>query len=136
MLYSVDIAVPPNTARASPLDTAVRVAPSIIHRVEVQFPAGCAGLVRVQLLRGDHHLAPDDPDQSLGANDYVIPWPDWIELDQPPHVITVRCWSTDDTYTHTVTVRLASLPREILMPPRAEDGMVRRIYRMMFGSGG
>ncbi len=112
MFYSLAITIPANTLAAKPLEQELRMGPGVIHRVSVGFPGGCVGLAHLQILQHDHQLWPTNPDASLASDDHQLEWDDYWELADVPYSLTLRAWNLDDTYDHTVTVRIGVLPVE------------------------
>ena len=50
MLYVLALTIPANTAEATPYEEDLKLTDGVITRVEVEFPAGCAGLAHSCLL--------------------------------------------------------------------------------------
>lgn len=114
MFYSYALTVPANTARVSPHTAEVSLGHGTIHRVEVQFPAGCAGLVHAQIRYRERQIFPTNPDEDLSADGYVIAWDDDYDFISPPFHVLLVAWNTDDTYPHKITFRFGvrSFPPE------------------------
>ncbi len=123
MFYDFAITVSANTAKAAPTTQELKLTHGVIHRVEVEFPAGCAGLVHCGLLQGIHQLWPTNPDGSFASDDYVIAIYEDYELATEPYVVKFVGWNLDDTYDHTVTVRIGVL----------DSGPGRLVNRILVG---
>lgn len=136
MNYVFDLAIPANTTKASPVSELHRLTHGIIHRVEVSFPPGCAGLAHVVILRGLHQLWPTNPEGSFHSDSYTSQWNDYHRLFAEPFAVVLKGWNLDDTYPHTITVRLALLEREVLEPETREVGFMRRLGQVLFGPPG
>ena len=106
MFYSFPLTVPANTLESAPTTLACKLTSGTIERVDVQFPPGCAGLVHVALTHALHQLWPSNPDGSFAADGYVISFNEDLPFKTAPYVLTLTGWSDDDTYGHTVTVRI------------------------------
>jgi len=131
VLFEYDVEVPADTAKASPLELDLVLDYGIIHRVEISFPAGCAGLAHMTVWHEGRQLWPNNPDNSFNADNYTIAWSEFYPLERPPYILKVRAWNRDDTYPHTITLRFAILPRDILQPPRPEVGILERLERAL-----
>ncbi len=107
MLFSIDITAPANTPATAPVEQEVQLPPGIIHRVHVQFPGGCVGLVHTRVMRGAHQVWPTNPAGDLSSDGRVIEWDDDYELDAAPFALTLQVWNLDDFFNHTVTWRFA-----------------------------
>jgi len=131
MFYSFRLTIPANTAKEQAQEKVCKLARGIIHYAEFEFPPGCAGLVHVYVLRGIHQVYPTNPDGDLSSDSYVIPVHDHYPLLTPPYELKFCGWNEDDTYDHTITLRLGLLPEEILAPPGALMAWLRRIARRL-----
>lgn len=116
MYYDFSLTIPANTAAAAPTEQQVKLTHGIIHRVEIGFPAGCAGLVHLQIYEGGHQVWPTNKDGSFNTDNYTIPINDFYELFRRPHTLTLSGWNLDDTYGHTLEVRFGILPARVLLP--------------------
>ncbi len=105
MFYEYSIAVPANTTEADPVEQQLPLALGIIHRVEVQFPAGCAGLVHVRLEHHSFGHLPTNPDGNFASDDYTIPVDENLNFAVQPFSVKAILWNTDGTYSHTITLR-------------------------------
>lgn len=133
MIFESDLTVSANTQQASPAELEMDLTHGIIHRLEVWFPPGCRGQVKVVISRNGHQLWPTNADGQLKADAFTISFPVWYELEDRPYKVWVRAWSPGTSYDHNITIRLGVQRREILMPPRAEVGILRRLERLIFG---
>lgn len=107
MFFSVDVTVPASTAEASPATADVLLPPGVIQQVDVQFPAGCVGLVHTFCSRGANQLWPTNPDGDFASNGFTISWQEDLELNDAPFRLHVVAWNLDDTYPHTITWRFS-----------------------------
>lgn len=58
-----DITIPAGTAKATPLVTLTQFPQSIVERIEWLFPAGCQGVVGIQIGARSVPVLPDNPAQ-------------------------------------------------------------------------
>lgn len=131
MFFAFDLPIPANTAKASPVEVQATLTHGIIHRVEIEFPAYCAGLAYVAIRRGIHQLWPLNPDGAFRSDDYVIAWDEYQELLDEPYEITLVGWNLDDTYPHTPIVRIGLFPPEIAEAPQRSAGLLQRLLKRM-----
>lgn len=129
MFYTFGLTVPANIAESSPVEQELKLAPGVLHWVDFFFPWGCAGLAKAALYRFEQQLYPTNPGEWFAANDDSIEFPTYFPLDEWPYVLRLEAWNEDDTYSHTITVRLGVLPYEAYwkMPPGA--GFAERVKR-------
>jgi len=116
MFYDFAITVPKSRTEANPVEQVMKLTYGVIHRVEVQFPIGTQALAHCKLLHEEHQLFPTNPEGSFASDGYVIPIDDHFELFTEPYSLKAKCWNDDDTYAHTITVRVGILPPETLSP--------------------
>ena len=107
MYYSFDLTVPPNTSASSPAELLVDLAPGTIHRVELQFPAGCAGLVHVRIFHASHQVWPSNPDGTISSDGLLVAWTEAWDLRSKPHQLRLLAYNLDDTFYHTIAFRFA-----------------------------
>lgn len=131
MYYDVSFTIPANTAKASPTELDVKLTYGVVHRVEIGFPSGCAGLAHLQIRRGGHQVWPTNPQGSFNTDGYTIPINDYYELFEEPYILTLVGWNLDDTYDHTLEVRFGVLPPEVLPGKRSGLVSVRTITEVL-----
>ena len=109
MFYVFAVTIPANTAATAPVEQHVDLVPGVIHRVELQFPRGCVGLVHVQVWQEFHQLFPTNPGADFATDGFIIAWNDAHELVDGQARLTLRAWNLDDTFPHTIPFRFAVL---------------------------
>lgn len=127
MFYDYSFTIQANTREDDPKRQDILLHQGIIHRVEIGFPAGCAGLAHLQIKHGLHQAWPTNPDGSFNDNDHSIPFNDYYPLWGQPPILTLHGWNEDDTYPHTIEVRLGILPHEVLMPEASFTAMFKKL---------
>jgi len=128
MYYDFSFTIPANTLKKSPTELEVKLTSGVIHRVEIGFPSGCAGLVNLAIRKGLHQVWPTNPDGAFNTNDYTITINEFYPLTTAPYKLTLQGWSLDDTYPHTIEVRFALLPPEVLYP---EETFIEAFKKLM-----
>lgn len=127
MYYDFSFTIPANTAKASPEELDVKLTHGIIHRLEIGFPRGCAGLAHFVILEGLHQRWPTNPQGSFNTDGYTIAFNEHLKFTHEPYILTLSGWNLDDTYDHTLEVRIGILPSEVLIPGIPTMGPLRRI---------
>lgn len=106
MFLEFDITVPAQTTSSAPLSTDLELPWGVIDYIGIQIPLGVAGLTGLQLWRGLYQLAPTNADGWVKGENIVVEWKEEFELFQPPLFITALAYNDDDSYAHTLTVRV------------------------------
>ncbi len=105
MFYEYGVTIPKSKAETTPTTQDLRLAKGVIHKVHVQFPIGCAGLVHCRLTHHSFGELPTNPDGSFSSDGYIVSSESPLEFFKEPYIIKFIGWNEDDTYAHTVTVR-------------------------------
>jgi len=109
VFYDFAIKVPANTTEASPLKTTLKLTKGIIHRVEVQFPIGTRALAHCRIKRAGYQVWPTNRGGSFASDGYTIPIDENYELLHEPMGLIAICWNDDDTFPHTIDIRVGLL---------------------------
>ncbi len=133
MVFEYDLVIPADTQEGAPASIEMPLTRGIIHKVEAQFLYGCRGLVFVVVKRALHQVFPQNPDGQLKAEGYVISFPTYFPLEEPPYKLEAYGWSPGTSYPHKVTIRLGIEPREVLEPVRPEAGFLSKLEALIFG---
>lgn len=112
MNYELRLSVPKNTPKTAPVEDTLTVHPGVVKEVNILFPSRCAQLAHVQIIRSLQNLWPPYDDMSFTGDGEVVDWEEEYLLDDPPFDFTIRAWNLDDTYPHTVTIRMNVIPLE------------------------
>jgi hypothetical protein len=106
MIFVFPITTVANTLEASKQKTILQLPRGHITGMQVHFPSGHIGLTHIQLARGLHQLFPTNPEANFSSSGEAIVWKEDIKLDTPPYQLEAYTWNLDDTYDHTITVRV------------------------------
>jgi hypothetical protein len=71
-------------------------------------PEGCQGLAYAAIFEGLHQRWPVNPEDGYHGNDVPMIAADNYEL-KAPAMLKLKTWNLDDTYPHTVYVRVTVL---------------------------
>ena len=105
MFYEFAITVTANTLEATPKTENLHLAHGIIHRIDVQFPIGCVGLVKCRLWSPNFGSLPSNPSGYFASDGYIITQEDSINFLEQPYEVRATLWSAGTTYDHIVTIR-------------------------------
>jgi len=115
MIYISTITTSANTAKANAKKTIFEITRGLIWRIEVEFPAGCCGLMHVQIFDGLYQVFPATPTESLRGEAVTAGYDDLYLKDAAPFDLTIKTWNTDETYDHTIQVRIGLASYEAFM---------------------
>jgi len=110
MIYKVAVTVPKGTSKSDPLRETTRLTAGVIDRVEIEFPAGCAGLVGARVLHNEFQLWPLTSGEWFVTDDFTISFPEHREFDDDPLWLTLVAYNEDTAYDHTLSFRFSVSP--------------------------
>ena len=131
MFWAWDITITAGTTEDSPVTQILKLTKGVLTGIDVKFPAGCHGLVKVRLLRSEFQLVPLSRGEWVTGDDEVVPTESYYELDETPTELKFLGCSPLATYPHTVTIRVAVQPAEVASPGRALGGFVDTLKRLI-----
>jgi len=115
MIYAYDITTVANTTQANSKRTTLQITKGLIYRVEIEFPPGPLSLCHVSIWDGGYQIWPSNPEVDFhGDNGYITFEETYLKL-AAPYEFTAKTWNEDDTYDHTIHVRLGMVSSEIYM---------------------
>jgi len=115
MIYISTITTEANRAKGSAKKTILEITKGLIWRIEVEFPAGCCGLVHLQIFDGLYQVFPATPGESLRGEAVTAGYDDLYLKNAAPFDLTIKTWNTDETYRHTIQVRIGLASYEAFM---------------------
>jgi len=109
----------------------------VIKRIEIEFPWGCAALVGFKLFHGTHQIQPINPEAWIVSGGGLLMYDEPYWLRERPYILEAHCYNLDDTYDHTLQLRIVvGTPEEVFAPihtvsllDRINDMWRRVIYR-------
>ena len=131
MLYSKHITVAANTTRENPSKAYFKVNKGVISTVWITFPNGCAGLTKLRIYHEGHPFLPVNQDNYLRGNNYTYVFPVMFEITEEPMLLTVEAWNEDETYSHTIDICFLILPKAVVMPVGATEGIMESIKSLI-----
>lgn len=110
MFFCWDITVEADTAEDDPLRQWLNLPKGIITHIDIKFPAGCHGMVKVRLFKESLQLVPLSEDEWVTGDDEPVPTETYCELLDKPFKLKLVACSPDTAYDHTITVRTEIQP--------------------------
>ena len=123
MLFTWNITIPKNTTFASPVVRELRLAHGIITWYSILFPPGCAGLAHCTIHHYSKQIVPSVESMDLKGDAFPIEWNDYYEMYAEPYILKFTGWNLDDTYPHTIYIRIAILPRKAILALAIVDAL-------------
>jgi len=122
MLFKTDLVVPITATVLSPETREIKVCEGAITHTFIQFPAGCSGMVWVQVWLNGYQLIPWERGQWLRGDDHIIEDHGRYPITGLPRLIIVKGYSVDCAYTHTIQVGVEVSASEAIatLPPPEE----------------
>ena len=131
MLYTKEITFTKNGSVTSQITSKIKAARGVIHKVDIVFPSGCAGLVKVAIFLGSASITPSTAGMTISGNDEIVQIPEFIQLRKDFNIITIKGFNTDDTFDHTILFRIYVLPKEVLLPVGATEGILAALKTLV-----
>jgi len=105
MIFVFEIDTPANTSASSPVETILQLKPGLIHKLEIQFPHGCAGLLHLKIMRELQQVWPTNPLGNFASDGETIAYAEEYQLIDAPYELQAHTWNTDTAYAHTLRLR-------------------------------
>jgi len=112
--YEKEITIPANTPWHQSKTVEFEIWEDVITRIEVVFPIGCALLAKCVVAYGLEQLAPKNIDGWIAGHGETVVHELYWECPEKPCKIIVYAWNDDDTYPHTLRIRITALPKWIV----------------------
>jgi len=116
MIYSFSISTPKDTSAASPLETAMPLCRGVIHQVDFYFPPGSLGMLKLRVNSAIHQIWPYNTGEFMLGDDVYFSFREHIPLLDEPYRLQAFSHNLDDTYDHSLIVRIGVLPLNIAAP--------------------
>lgn len=115
MLFTAEIEVETTHTATNKKEQTLKIAHGIISYVNVLHPPGCHGLVHCVILHHEHQIFPSTENMDLAGDGFPIVWDEYYESYQPPYELKIKAWGDSCSYDHTITVKVAVLPRKAII---------------------
>lgn len=130
MIYTASIKTNANTSKEAAKQTNIKITNGVITQVMILFPAGCVGLVNVQLFMGGHQFVPSTQGQVIKGDNVLITSPEFLEINDAPRIITVKTWNEDTIYDHTIEIMITQLEAIAIPQLALAEGIVKSIKNL------
>lgn len=104
MYYFIPCTVSKSIPAALPQLFILPIAKGVIERIDVEYPAGCCGLVGIRVINEDWQLVPWNSDEWLTSDDRTFLLPLSYNIEQPPFRLVIYAYNLDDVYQHTIRI--------------------------------
>ncbi len=115
MIYAASITTLPGRTEATATRTTLKITSGLIWLLEVDFPAGCVGLVHVQIFDGKYQLFPASPGKNFAGDGQLLTYDDLYLKEVAPFELTVVTWNEDELWTHHIQVRVGMASTRLFM---------------------
>lgn len=106
MIYAFTISTPKDRQETNKLATTLKIEKGIITSFFVNFPAGSAGLLHVQVFREYSQIFPKTTGDFHGDNRYFS----YVRLAYPvlflPYELYAHTWNTSTKYSHSLDIHI------------------------------
>jgi len=129
-LYTRKITCPAN----SEVEEEIEIEGYAITFISVFFPPGCLGLVSVSFWYGVKQIAPYEEGTDIRGSGEAINFEEFWILPENPCRIKIKVKNEDDTYSHTVFIRIVVKKKVQLLGEQIARGIInalRRIFGFM-----
>jgi len=106
-----NLEIPRCTPPGAPVKLRKGIKTGRIAEIHVNLPAGCAGLVGVQIYHREHIIAPTDKGEWIKGDDEMWPWILDYVMYGGGNYISLVGYNLDDSHDHTVEIAISLLPR-------------------------
>lgn len=116
MIYNFTIIAEKGGSASSPEIFDMVMTHGIIHKIDVLFPPGSLGLTGVSIHNALHQVWPTNTDEYFTSDAEVISFREHHPLSEAPYSLQAYHYNTDDTYDHTIIIRIGILPDYVIAP--------------------
>jgi hypothetical protein len=106
MIYAATISTPALTAASDFVETRLKITSGLIWLFEIDFPAGCCGLLHVQVFDSLYQLMPASGGESLHGDNITNRFDDLYLKQSPPFELQIRTWNLDEKWDHGTQIRI------------------------------
>jgi len=115
VIYQKTISTVITTYAVTPKRTVLNVCKGLVYKIEIEFPPGPAGLLKVQIFEGGHQRWPSTPGEFFASDNRIIAFDDTLLKLTPPFQYDIYTWNECDKFSHEVIVRIGMVSKEIYM---------------------
>lgn len=113
MVYIHNLTIPSKQEEEYPFIEIMSLVKGLIYQIGLLFPPGCAGLAHVMIKDGLHQIWPSKEKTWFSSDAETISFDETYEILHDPAQINIVGYNEDDTWHHTITVRIGIVDKEI-----------------------
>lgn len=113
MIYQTTITTVKGPAAFTLKQSTLKVTKGLVYKVEIAFPPGCAGLLKVKIFDGGHQVWPSNNNESFSTDGHIISFDDTLLKLAAPFQYTIHTVNEDTIYDHSVTIRIGMVSEEM-----------------------
>lgn len=113
MVYSTTITTTASTDESTKTRTVLKVTKGLVYFLEIMFPPGSGGLLKLRILDGAFYLWPTTPGETFYGNNITYRYDDLYLKQTEPFQFVIETWNLDDTYDHTVLIHVGMVSEEV-----------------------
>jgi len=132
MDYWFAVATPANTAETDAIETELKLTSGVITQVWMMHPEGCHALAYASIWKEGHQLYPNNPEEAYHGNDVPMVWDDNYKV-LAPALFKLKTWNLDETYEHTVYVRITVIREKVDPMQKAMIDLLTIIKTLLTG---
>ena len=125
MLFAFPLTIPAGTTEDIPFTQTLTLDFGVITKISIKFPAGCHGLVQIQLLQNESVLIPLNGDTWLSGDDETVESEIYFQFNSEPYELKFLGISPNCSYDHTILVRVEILSADEAFPSQAMTELVQ-----------
>ena len=115
MIYSKYVSTPITDYFTTPKRTVLKVTRGLVYKVEVDFPPGPTGLLKVRIYDGGHQVWPSTPGEFFVTDGYCISFDDTLLKLIAPFQFDIYTWNEDTKHAHGVAIRIGMVSSDLYM---------------------
>ena len=130
MLFKTDLLVPPTATVANPATETIKLCEGHISHSFLLFPAGCAGLVWVQIWLNGYQLIPWERGEWLRGDDHIIQDNGRYEIPGEPRLLVIKGYADGAALNHTIQVGVEVTPKQMEEDTTPPEQLLRELGLM------
>jgi len=126
-VYAKEIITLANSAK----ETVVNLRGDYITYINIRFPPGSLGLLKVQFFYGDLQIFPQEQGDYFNGDDEIIAWEEFWEIPGEEEPLTIYTKNEDEYYDHAVLIRIVTKYRKELVADLIANALARKLRRLL-----
>jgi len=119
------------TAADSDKKTIIRLRGDLITYMNIRFPPGSLGLLKIQFFYGDLQIFPQEQGDYFNGDDEIIEWEEFWEIPGEDEPLTIYTKNEDEYYDHAVLIRIVTKYRKELIADLIANALARKLRRLL-----